>query len=305
MLPVPLRVGLLVALCALHRAEPPRGRAQSTPSDVDPQLTQELQRAERDFWNAAAHNDAEALDRLVAPEFALRVADIPQGSLPRAIWMKNTVGGLKEQAFQIRYVAARRLGPDHAAVSHLTESKGTIEGRDQSCVCYALDLWTKRAGAWQIVARYNIASDRRRERGNRPIPPPTDIDAELTTELSKRELQLGELAVAGFSNAKEIDRLVDPEFTVRTSDAPDVSLRRSQWAQPSGPYTVRSFEERHHAARKLADDLSVVSFLLTQQSNVDPDHSGTFYVVDVWKRAGDRWQLIARYSGRTVDSAPR
>jgi hypothetical protein len=199
------------------------------------------------------------LERVVAPEFSLRIADIPQGNLPRAIWMKNTIGGLKGQFFQLRYVAARRIGLDLAAVSLVSESKGTIEGRDQSCVCYTLDFWMKRDGAWQIIARYNIASDRRRDRENRPIPPPTDVDAELTTALSTLELQLGGAALAGFSHAQEIERLVDPPFTLRTSDAPEVSVPRAKWAQPSGPYTVRSFE-RHHAARKLADDLSVVSF---------------------------------------------
>jgi ketosteroid isomerase-like protein len=69
-----------------------------------------------------------------------------------------------------------------------------------------------------------------------------------------------------------------------------------------------SCEQRHHAARKLADDLVVVSLLLTQQASSDGrDRSGDFYVVDIWKKSGDRWQIIARYSspmGKKFDRSP-
>jgi hypothetical protein len=37
------------------------------------------------------------------------------------------------------------------------------------------------------------------------------------------------------------------------------------------------------------------------------DRSGDFYVVDIWKQRGDRWQLIAHYSsplGKTFDRMP-
>ena len=102
-----------------------------------------------------------------------------------------------------------------------------------------------------------------------------------------------------------MDRLVSPEFTQRVSDAPERSLPRALWGQPSGTYKVESIEERHHAARKLTDDLAVVSLLLTQQATFEGrDRSGDFYVVDIWKKSGDGWQMIARYSspmGRRFD----
>src|SRR4030095_317022 len=99
------------------------------------------------------------------------------------------------------------------------------------------------------------------------------------------------------------------EFTVRFSDAPEMSVPRALWGQPSSSYKVESFEERYHAARKLTDDLAVISLLLTQKAIMDGrDRSGDFYVVDIWRKGDDRWQLIARYSrpaGRTFDSMPR
>jgi hypothetical protein len=56
-------------------------------------------------------------------------------------------------------------------------------------------------------------------------------------------------------------------------------------------------EGHHYAARKLSEDLAVVSWLLTQRAASEGrDRSGDFYVVDIWKKNRDRWQMIARYS---------
>ena len=94
-----------------------------------------------------------------------------------------------------------------------------------------------------------------------------------------------------------MERLVSHQFTQRVSDAPERSLPRALWGQPSARYKIESIEGRHHAARKLAEDLAVVSLLLTQQATFDGrDRSGDFYVVDIWKKSGDGWQMIARYS---------
>jgi hypothetical protein len=52
------------------------------------------------------------LDRLVAPEFTLRVADVPQSSLPRTMWMDNLNRGCiktptaiadRKQAFRVMF----------------------------------------------------------------------------------------------------------------------------------------------------------------------------------------------------------
>jgi hypothetical protein len=75
------------------------------------------------------------------------------------------------------------------------------------------------------------------------------------------------------------------------------------------PFKLESFNEPYHAARKLNDDLAVVSLLLTQKATVDGvDRTGDFYEVDIWKRNGGKWQIIARYSApipqTTAGNAP-
>jgi len=260
---------------------------------------------EQDFWNAILHTDAAALDRLVGPEYTLRIADVPEGSLPRAIWMENTLTKLKPESFELQDGAARKLADDLAAVSLRARSKGTMDGRDFSGDFYIVDFWNKRAGRWQIIARYSSPVGKAPERANRVSPPPADVDADLTNALRQLEQELGEAALHGFKDIGVMERLVAPEFTLRMSDAPQMSVPRASWGQPSSTYKVESFEERYHAARKLADDLAVVSLLLTQKATREgSDRSGDFYVVDIWKKHLDRWQVIARYSspvGKTFD----
>ncbi len=280
------------------------------PTDIDPKLTEEFRQLEQQLCDAILHKDAKILDRLVGPEYTLRVADIPQSSLPRAIWMDNTLKRLKPESCEQHHYAARKLADDLAVVSLLWTQKGTIDGRDFSGDFYVVDFCKKRRGDWQIIARYSSPVGKPPERPLRQLPAPTDSDLQLTDLLRQLEQELGEAALHGFKDTKAMERLVSPEFTQRVSDAPERSLPRGLWGQPSGTYKIESIEGRHHAARKLTDDLAVVSLLLTQQATSEGrDRSGDFYVVDIWKRSGDRWRMIARYSspmGKKFDrSLPR
>ena len=143
------------------------------------------------------------------------------------------------------------------------------------------------------------------------LPPPTDIDPQLTEQLRQLEQQLGEAAM--HMDTKVVERLVGPGYTLRMGDAPEQSVPRALWMeslQPQGAhsYKIESLDEHYHAARKLTDNLAVVSLLLTQKATfVGRDRSGDFYIVDVWKKNGDQWQIIARYStpiGKNFDRSP-
>jgi uncharacterized protein DUF4440 len=133
-----------------------------------------------------------------------------------------------------------------------------------------------------------------------PLPPPADIDPQLTEQLRQLEQQMGEAALQ--RDTKVLERLVGPDYTLRMGDAPEQSVPRGLWMessrpQSSHPYKLESLEEHYHAARKLSDNLAIVSVLLTQKATfAGRDRSGDFYVVDVWKKTADNWQMIARYS---------
>ena len=290
-------------------AQEPARRELPAPTDVDPRLTEVMRGLERRFADAILHKDSTDLERLVAPEYTLRIADIPQGSLPRAMWMDNTLNRLKAGSVELQHVAARRLAENVAVVSLIfQQAASTMEGRDFNGEFYVVDFWKQNGGAWRLAARYSSLVGQRVDRGSRVPPPPTDVDAQLTDTLGQLERRLGDLALHGYKDAQEMERLVGSEFTVRFSDAPERSVPRPLWGQPTSHYKIEALDEQFHAARRLADDLAVVSLLLTQKASFDGrDRSGDFYVVDVWKRRSDRWQLIARYSmpqGKVLDRTP-
>jgi Domain of unknown function (DUF4440) len=132
------------------------------------------------------------------------------------------------------------------------------------------------------------------------LPPPTDVDPQLTEQLRQLEQELGEAAI--HMNTKAVERLVGPDYALRMGDAPEQSVPRALWMeslqpQSTHPYKLESLEEHYHAARKLTDNLAIVTMLITQKATfVGRDRSGDFYIVDVWKKTGDNWQMIARYS---------
>lgn len=300
-LPLALLVGSVSA-----GQEPRTSRQLPPPTDVDPKLTEELRQIEQQLSAAILRQDAEVLDRLVAPEFTLRVADVPQSSLPRTMWMDN-VKRLKPEPREQRHHAARTLADDLAVVSLVQTQKGTTDDRNFNGDFYIVDFWKRGSGDWRIVARYSSPVGRPPDRPLRQLPPPTDSDRQLTDVLGQLERELNETALHGFKDTNTMERLVSPEFTQRVSDAPERSLPRILWGQPSSSYKIESIDARHYAARKLAEDLAVVSLLLTQQATFEGrDRSGDFYVVDIWKKSGKGWQMIARYSsprGRKFDRA--
>jgi hypothetical protein len=297
-----LAVCLLVTPVA---AQDTARRPLPAPTDIDPHLTPVMRGVEQGFVDAIVRKDPASLDRILAPEFTLRIAEVPQGSGPRAMWMDNTLHRLKAASATLTHVTARRLAENVAAVSLMLEQKGMMGDRDFSGLSYLVDFWKQTAGSWQLVARHGSRIDKGPKREYETPPPPTDVDPQLTDTLAQLERRLGDLALHGFKETREMERLVGSDFTLRVSDAPERSLPRAQWGQPGSVYKIESIEERFHAARRLADDLAVINFVLTQKASRDgQDRSGDFYVVDVWKDRDRQWQLIARYSspqGKTFD----
>ena len=285
--------GSIVAFTGPQREAPRR----ESPTDIDSKLTGELGRLEQELREAVLHKDAKALERLVGSDYTARDSEVPQGSLPRAVWMANTLGIPAPESFEQHHHAARKLADDLAVVSLVQSQKGMPTSGGTAREFYLVDFWKQRGGNWQIIGRYSSAVAGPSDGPPQRLAGPTDIDPQVTNLLRELEEELGEAAVDGFEDARTMERLVAPEFTQRVADAPERSLPREAWGQRSGRYRVESLSQQHHAARRLADDIAVVSLLLTQRATfAGRDRSGDFYIVDIWKKQSDRWQLIARYS---------
>lgn len=187
-----LPLGLLVGAASAVQEQRPM-RQLPPPTDIDPKLTEQARQLEQQLIDAILGKDAEAMDRLVAPEFTLRVADVPQSSLPRTMWLDN-LKRLKPEPRDQRHHAARKLADDLAVVSLVETQKGTTDDRDFSGDFYIVDFWKRSSADWRIIARYSSPVGKPPDRPLRQLPPPTDIDPQLTDLLRQREQDLDDAA---------------------------------------------------------------------------------------------------------------
>src|SRR6476620_4378861 len=103
-----------------------------------------------------------------------------------------------------------------------------------------------------------------------------------------------------------LDGFLAPDFTLVIGNAPAASVARADWLAMVPRYLCTRFAYHDVQCRAL-DDLVLMSAVAAQQASVDGvDRSGRFFVTDAWRRAGDGWQVAARYSTRaepTVESS--
>ncbi|HEY3563657.1 MAG TPA: nuclear transport factor 2 family protein [Casimicrobiaceae bacterium] len=123
----------------------------------------------------------------------------------------------------------------------------------------------------------------------------------LVKLFSELETRLVDSAHAG--DASALDAMLDANFELRVGDAPGTPVPRDEWlrlARASGETQPRLSQMAVHGF----GDLATVSF-------ADAATKPPRFIVDVWKRDGDRWKLAVRYQSEVtatkagVRKAPR
>lgn len=114
---------------------------------------------------------------------------------------------------------------------------------------------------------------------------------ELFTKLERDWIQ-----AAQKKDKTALDAMVAREFMLRTSESPESPQPRADWIQHAlTSYDVHSFSQRAIAIRAFLG-VAVVSFVQSEQSTMDgKDHSGDYFIVDLWEAKHDKWQVCARY----------
>jgi cell envelope opacity-associated protein A len=87
-----------------------------------------------------------------------------------------------------------------------------------------------------------------------------------------------------------VERLVSGDFEFRTGSKPDEPATRAEWLASNvagKPSQIDRLNVHDHGT------LAIASFV--QATPGDGSGSEQSYVVDVWKKQGDSWQLLTRY----------
>ena len=101
-----------------------------------------------------------------------------------------------------------------------------------------------------------------------------------------------------------LKRLLAEDFQVWTPTPPGDPVSREDWLKHVLAERVESFHIRQMAVRSLNDDTALASFVLSE--TVERAGKATrrdFFVVDVWRKNNDNWQVTDRYVS-SIASAP-
>lgn len=125
------------------------------------------------------------------------------------------------------------------------------------------------------------------------MPAPTDTDFAAVRAASERWMRAWLDQDLG-----TLDGVLAPDFTLVIGNAPAASVSRAEWLAMVPRYLCTRFAYHDVQCRGL-DDMVLMSAIAEQRASVDgADRSGRFFVTDTWRRAGDGWQVAARYSTR-------
>jgi hypothetical protein len=104
---------------------------------------------------AWVEQDREALEELLAPDFALIVASAPDHAFGRAAWLDLAIGPYVCTRFQYDQVQLRLIANDLIVMSAIADFDATMGGADRSGRFFVTDLWRRANGSWQVCARYS------------------------------------------------------------------------------------------------------------------------------------------------------
>jgi ketosteroid isomerase-like protein len=104
------------------------------------------------------------------------------------------------------------------------------------------------------------------------------------------------------------DALLAEEFELRLASNPTEPTVREDWLQLASSGIVGNIEQlsvHDHG------DLAIASFIKSIPANADKSRLLRTYIIDVWRKQGESWQLITRYQSElptaeapTEDVAP-
>ncbi len=112
----------------------------------------ELVRLQNEWMDAWRRRDREVLERIVAPEFTLTSARSDR-LMSRDLWLE--IAMTRASAQWVRYDDFRiDVFGDAAVVRSRLTQEATVDGEPWNGTFMVTDVWIRRDGRWQVVARH-------------------------------------------------------------------------------------------------------------------------------------------------------
>ncbi len=120
--------------------------AQSNASEET--TKKEILKLSEDWSSAIINRDSVALEKIMDPEFTLNV------SLPRKLWMNNTLHHLKTEKLKMVQEPKVTIYDDVIICEAIWHFKASFDGKQMVDNDYLIsDIWKKNNGNWQILMR--------------------------------------------------------------------------------------------------------------------------------------------------------
>ena len=114
----------------------------------------ELAELEEGWMRAMQARDGEALERLVAPGFRFTAVHLGPEPMSREQWMGAALGGYHISSFAYESMDIDVFG-DTAVIHARYSQMASYDGVNLSNAFRLTDIWARRDGRWQVVARHS------------------------------------------------------------------------------------------------------------------------------------------------------
>lgn len=166
-----MRTSLIFGLAASLLLPAGASSAFQTPgtaaASADEQMIRRLQQEWMDAW---VRQDLVAIEQILAPDYTLTVSSMPGRPITREEWI-GMLPRYTADAFEYRDMRVLLFG-DVAVVSSVGRGVGAqVNGADRSFPFFLTDVWERRNGRWQVVARYSSIPEQNTTSSERLLQP--------------------------------------------------------------------------------------------------------------------------------------
>lgn len=131
-------------------------RPAAAATESDSAMRSEIAAFERAWANAATARDRAQLERLMAPEWTITLADGRRSTRPRAVahWTAPPSGGVLRDTSIVDSVEVRPLGRDAAVALVAITDVGFYAARAETTRTHVTDVVVRREGRWQALVSH-------------------------------------------------------------------------------------------------------------------------------------------------------